>query len=102
MNCKPGDLAIVVSDKPRYNGRIVEVLYSAPLGEFTLPDGKRHEPSKAHPAWIIKMIGGPVEAPLTNGGSRQAWYGVGSDKCLRPLRGDPDEVGEPRETEVTT
>lgn len=101
MNCKPGDLAIVVSVKPQYNGRIVEVLYAPPSGIFTLPDGHPAESTDPRPSWVLKFIGGPVAAPLRSGNTRQAWYGIGCDELLRPLRGDPDAVDEPQEAELT-
>jgi hypothetical protein len=91
MNCRPGDLAIVVSDKPQYNGRIVEVLHAPPAGEFRLPDGHLAKQFDPRPSWVLKFIGGAVTVPLVGGTTRQTWYGVGADENLRPLRGLPDE-----------
>ena len=101
MNCKPGDLAIVVSSKPHYNGRIVEVLFAPPAQRFTLPDGYPAHGASTEPAWVLKFVGGPVNAPLASGNLRKAWYGVGADRCLRPLRDDPDAVERERETAET-
>lgn len=100
MNCKPGDLAIIASLKPHFNGRIVEVLFAPPSGRFKLPDGYPANHEDDRPCWVLKFIGGPVTAPL-QWGFRQAWYGVGADECLRPLRGDPDALDQPVEDEPT-
>lgn len=100
MNCKPGDLAIIVSSKSQYNGRIVEVLFAPPAAAFDLPDGYPACADSGTDSWVVKFIGGPAPAPLLNGRIRQAWYAVGADKCLKPLRGDPDEVTHEEETTV--
>lgn len=101
MNCKPGDLAIIVTDNPKYNGRIVEVLYATPGRRFTLPDGYPGMHDGSHPCWVIKFIGGQAPAPLESGSTRQAWYAVGDDRALRPLRDDPDVADQPVEDELT-
>ena len=90
-NVKAGDLAIVKSNKPCYDGRIFQVLYRAPAHEFVLPDGYRQMPPIHHPAWVLKAVGGPTTAPMEGGGRRLTWYGVGADECLRPLPGEPEE-----------
>lgn len=100
MNCKPGDLAIVVSHNQSFNGRLVEVLYAPPSHSFTLPDGYQASAPDEEPSWVLKAVGYPWEAPLIGGGMRQCWYGVGADTALRPLRGDPDEVHEDEEMTV--
>lgn len=92
-NVKAGDLAIVVNAKPRYNGRIVQVLYAAPAHEFTLPNGTVNSAPTEHPSWVLKAVGGPFLAPI--GPPRKlvpTWYGVGSDRFLRPLPGDPHDI----------
>lgn len=100
MNVKPGDLAIVVSSKPMYMGRIVEVLAAAPNERFTLPDGYPHQVPDEQPSWVIKLVGGPALAPCGYGRHRQAWYGVGADRNLRPLPGSTEEAEEDEPTEV--
>ena len=86
MNCKPGDIAIVVGGNP-YAGRLVEVLYAAPVGqEFQLPDGVTAAPTLPG-RWVIKSLGSPFPAPMRSGCTRAARYGVGSDSFLRPLPG---------------
>ena len=101
MNCKPGDLAIVVTSDPQYNGRLVEVLYATPPGSYKLPDGYPAVHDGSEPCWVLKMIGYPAAAPLTTGGIRQTWYGSGPDRALRPLRDDPDALDQPVEDEIT-
>lgn len=101
MNCKPGDLAIVVTSNPKFNGRIVEVMFAPPSKHFTLPDGYPAVVDAAEPVWVLKFIGGPVVAPLATGGTRQTWYGTGADRALRPLRDDPDAVDQLVEDELT-
>lgn len=93
MNCRPGDIAIVIS-RDRYAGTLVEVLYAAPAVHFFLPDGQYAMPGKPGD-WVLRLISGAVPANIYCGErrwTRQAWYGVGADRALRPLRGPPDEV----------
>lgn len=99
-NVKAGDLAIVKSSKPQYNGRIVEVLYPAPTAGFRLPNGQWHEPPISHPSWVLKCIGAPMSAPMSGGGWRDVWYVVGKDAALRPLPGDPEEISQETEQPV--
>lgn len=100
-NVKAGDLAIVKSTKPQYDGKIVEVLYPAPAGEFRLPNGQAHNPVKRHPSWVLKCIGSPILAPMASGRFEPVWYGVGEDKYLRPLPGDRDDSEIDEESPVT-
>jgi hypothetical protein len=87
MNCQPGDLAIVISPVRPYAGRLVEVLYAPPSGDYTLPNGQRACCDHKTPCWVLKFIGGEVPAPLDTGGTRMTLYGCGADRSLRPLRG---------------
>lgn len=93
MNCKPGDLAWVVSEHPEYNGVLVEVLYATPSGNYTLPNGQAafHE-DNGEPSWVLRILSGPVPAPLKGGRWIKTIYGSGRDKKLRPIRGNPDDV----------
>lgn len=98
MNCKPGILAIIKAPRtPLYDGRIAEVLYLAPHGDFTLPDGYPAVDNSLEDGWVIKFVGGPTTAPTTRG-VRETWYAVGSDKYLFPLPGEPEEVKRHSET----
>lgn len=98
LNCKPGDLAVVVSSRnsPENIGRIVEVIRPAVNGErisgfnITLIDGV--------PAWIVRSVG-----------SKLHWLGISAfgvervqmveirpyaDKCLRPIRKPGDHEAD--------
>lgn len=91
MNCKPGDLAVIVGFNPmvpEISGRIVEVLAAAPAGhDFRLPDGTTNV--AAGPGfWIVKFQN-PVSVPMDSGRSRMALFGSCPDSRLRPLRDDP-------------
>lgn len=97
MNCKPGDLAIVIGGSD-YAGRIVEVLHAAPSDDFfTLPDGYRHRPVEPG-CWVIRFLGSPVKAPVgtdyASARYRITRYGSCRDAGLRPLRGLSDEEAE--------
>lgn len=93
MNCQPGDIAIVIGPR-KYAGTIVEVLYAAPAVYFFLPDGQYAMPGEPGD-WVLRLISGAVPANIYCGElswTRQARYGVGHDRALRPLRGMPDEI----------
>lgn len=85
MNCKPGDIAIVVGDSV-FAGRLFEVLYAAPPRRFYLPDGQMHEACRPG-EWVLRSFGGLVDAQCEGGLTRKAMYGCGRDSKPRPLRG---------------
>jgi hypothetical protein len=97
MNCKPGDLAIIVGTSD-YAGKLVEVLYAAPRDRFALPDGYPHQPC-ADGQWVVKILGSPVRAPTAWGKFRLTHYAAGRDEKLRPIRPD-EETSATRETEA--
>lgn len=81
MNCKPGDLAIVIGG-PVYGGRLVEVLYAAPVGvAHELPNGVTNAPN-GEGCWVVKSMGTPFPKAIGDG-----MYGTGRDSNLRPLPG---------------
>lgn len=92
MNCKPGDLAIIVGVASKC-GFIVEVMRAAPLSRFKLPDGRPHVACFVSD-WIIKFQR-PVQCPTMRGMVLSEWAVV-ADSKLRPLNGLPvtDEVTE--------
>ena len=78
MNCKPGDLAVIVtvlgSERSAHAlGKIIKVESST-----TLPDG--------HPSWFYSP---PIYDPLTG----DAYWTV-LDACLKPIRGN--DTSDPR------
>lgn len=88
MNCQPGDIAIVVKEC-RWKGRLLEVLYARPFGNYTLPDGQPARVDSLEPGWVVRMLE-PIPARLTK--TRMAIYGDATDSYLKPLRGLPDDV----------
>lgn len=108
MNCKPGDLAVIVRSPFRKDliGLFVDVLCPAPNSvEFRLPDGKRHAPiAQGQHYWVCRFQR-PVAAPHLTFGVVKTLYAPVPDMCLRPIRDQPgkDEmlriVGLPREQE---
>lgn len=99
-NVKAGDLAIVKSSKPEYNGRIVQVLYAAPSQPFRLPNGVWSDGAGDQPHWVVKAVGGKMPCPMRDGIIAQVWYGVGADRYLRPLPGDLEDISEQIEQPV--
>lgn len=100
MNCKPGDLAIVVSPRdPIYLGKLVEVLYAQPFWLFQLPDGQWHAAANEPGHWVLRLLGDPVWAPVGSSGRRLTNYGCGRDAALKPLPGLP--VNEELPEEIT-
>ena len=91
MNCKPGDLAIIIGHS-KHAGRLVEVLFAAPIHDFLLPDGDWH---LACPSgyWCLRSLGTPFDLVI-----RMPWgtttssgmYVAGADAWLRPLRGESE------------
>lgn len=94
MNCKPGDLAILVRSKWNL-GRLVEVLYAAPVGvKFSFPDGLTASCSKPN-KWVVKSLGAGL---FRNVGGKQEWatYGHAYDAHLRPIRPEPERESTPQ------
>lgn len=90
MNCKQGDLAVVIVPG-RWHGVLVSVLHAAPVGEdFRLPDGFLQSPCEPG-MWVVEVLGSPVEVKV-NGplGHRLTRFGATSDSNLRPIR-DPGD-----------
>ena len=91
MNCKPGDLAVVVSlggSFAHLNDRIVEVLERAPNSPFVkLPNGAVSRGEER--CWIVHFPG-KVAMPLGGEAHKQTHYAVCRDENLRPIR-DPGE-----------
>lgn len=92
MNCKPGDLAVIVRDEKNLGllGRICRVLHAASTSEFRLPDGYLHVPCSAG-RWAIDF-NEPINVPLRNGNSRWTRFAVANDAALRPIRDPGDDA----------
>lgn len=102
MNCKPGDLAIVVCEAHpwRVMGNVVRVLNLAPARPFKLPDGYWQTPPDEKNEWVVDF--GKLRPVPTSVGTRQAQYGVIPDRVLRPLRGDASDEKVSEECYVPT
>jgi hypothetical protein len=98
MNCKPGDLAIIVSDKsefPPMCGHIVSVMNLAPWRPFTDPDGNGHVAADSD-SWLVKLQR-PLLWPTYPSGYARTIYIVCNDSQLRPIR--PDSLADETERE---
>ena len=89
MNCKPGDLALVVIGPE--SGKLLEVLYAAPPYIFRLPDGHLNEAGRPED-WVVRVLGSKIKVPRIPG--RFAEYGTARDSYLRPLPGLTQEQRE--------
>ncbi|MBI2725418.1 MAG: hypothetical protein HYX42_04130 [Polaromonas sp.] len=84
MNCKPGDLAIVVGLGPNNNGRIVEVVRHAVSGETVA--GFIFLAKGPPPFWLIKTTG-----TLLQWDGDSVTERVINDRFLRPIRDQPGQ-----------
>ena len=106
MNCKPGDLAIIIGDDPKnpgLTGMIVEVLYPPPAGPFDLPNGVPHKAVKGVNTWVIRFTR-PRPVRWSPKKSVPNEYAVCPDAKLKPLPGEsePNAIPAPsRELEPT-
>lgn len=91
MNCKQGDIAVIVRSvtHPDEIGLLVSVLELVLTGgEVTAPDGLIHMASEA--AWLVEYLGAP--RPTTGGLLEMSRYALWADRCLRPIRpGDMED-----------
>ena len=93
MNCKPGDLAVIVRCPDlwsKFRGRIVQVLRIAPTHTFKLPDGYVNEGCPAN-VWLCELQS-PMTVPLAGGLSCSARYVCIRDAALRPIRDTGDDA----------
>lgn len=98
MNCKPGDLAVVIrnttfSKCPPLIGKFVHILYAVPSGEFVMPDGRLHC-SADKSDWLVEFDR-PIRAPIGFAdevtGVRDTCYAAVPDRVLRPIRPHGDD-----------
>lgn len=89
MNCKPGDLAVILGESkvaPGSMGRFCTVLYAAPMGEFRFPDGVLSDArNSSQPFWVIEFQN-PLIIGRTDGTKKPAKYACCPDSRLRPIR----------------
>ena len=93
MNCKPGDLAVIICSGAGNEGKIVEILRPA-SGSESIPFS--HHSQGFH--WWIRSCGSPIKS-LFSGSRKETVY---PDAWLRPIRpGDlEDETPTVRELEA--
>ena len=94
MNCKQGDIAVIVKSPfaPQLVGRVVEVLYAAPVGaDFRLPNGRMHDALTPRLGfrWVCEFHN-PIAAPSTFG-PIETIYAPVPDDFLRPIRDNDGE-----------
>jgi hypothetical protein len=90
MNCKPGDLAIiVVSPLPQYIGLPVTVLHAGFPRDYAAP--YKHFANK--PVWIVRSSSLVAVRPFPGSESRvmDTEFAV-PDAALRPIRPQPDDA----------
>lgn len=95
MNCKQGDLAIVVAAvNPENLGKIVCCISFIPQDALL-----RENLTAGHPGWITDI---PLKTSLIGYPERKITLNFAQDSALRPLRGTPGEdetlswAGKPR------
>lgn len=92
MNCKPGDLAIVVAARntPEIIGRIVEVVRVAVAGDtFKRVDGVTTTLARVDGVtWRVRSSR-PLPWTMANGKTYQCFEVATSDAHLRPVSGLP-------------
>lgn len=94
LNCKPGDLAVIVDSDPKCNpdtgGVLCDVLYHPPSDYFKLPDGTNaHASLPFENRWVIRLHR-PIKTLWWDGKLHDATYAVCPDNKMRPIR-DPGE-----------
>jgi hypothetical protein len=93
MNCKPGDLAVVVNSPfvPENIGAIVTVICAEPTGECHL-DSKNYPGRVGY--WMVKMSrpSQTVNCRTKVRSHHLSIYAACADSYLRPIRGEPESV----------
>lgn len=100
--CRPGDIAIIVRGSAhQVLGRLVTVLHAAPAGEFSLPDGMKHQPLSfaVYRDWWVCEFQTPVDVPLRFGTRRTVFAPV-PDARLLPIRDPGDDADLETDTPI--
>jgi hypothetical protein len=86
MNCKPGDLAVIVSARYSTNiGALVEVLRPYVEGEI-LP-GQIASYYTIGPTWVVKAVSRPIFVGI----DKHQQIAARADSTLRPIRDNPGQ-----------
>lgn len=101
MNCRQGDLALVLHGGAN-SGKIVTCLRMLPAGYITdirMSDGRRVQMDpRLGPLWEVDrmLLFGTLFS------SETGTINIAADKCLMPIRPEPDEETEERVEELAT
>lgn len=93
LNCRPGDMAVIVRPTlrgPQLLGMVVTIMHAAPIRDFLLPDGFKQLNDRPN-YWVVEFQR-QIEAPMLFGGfvgARLTRYGIAPDVALRPIRDNP-------------
>lgn len=105
MNCKPGDLAVIVARSKNY-GRIVSVLRPY-AGEDI--NGSEYHVQAGVKYWVVEAVGAPLIVRQDFGPDLLERQHVARDSRLRPIRDPGDDavdetlqrIGAPRSDELS-
>ena len=100
MNCKPGDLAVIVRGRPN-SPNIGKLVLVVELWAGQKVDGFRYS-DVGEQAWVVESIGGNLVTFATaDDMGALVKRRVVTDSCLRPIRGDeePESIETTKEKE---
>ena len=95
MNCKPGDLAVIIASDSHVNpdsgGVLCDVIDHPPSKYFALPDGTRAASNSPLCDRRVIRLHRTIVVRWTNGELHRAIYAVCPDSKLRPIRDNDGE-----------
>lgn len=97
LNCRPGDLAVIIASDPLTNpdtgGVLCDVLHapSPHIGRVTFPDGTATTSTIDCPKWVIRTHRPISVTRFVDGRLILVTYAVCPDSKLRPIRPQADD-----------
>lgn len=97
LNCRPGDLAVIIASDPLTNpdtgGVLCDVLHAPTphIGRVTFPDGTTVMSTSDIPKWVIRTHRPISVSYFIGGGLTSVTYAVCPDSKLRPIRPQADD-----------
>jgi hypothetical protein len=90
MNCKPGDLAIIVNcvRDVELNGRLVEVIFEENVSEWVAPDGFIWWDAAVNRSCAVRSLG----LAFDYGTGAPTEYALFEARCVKPLRDPGDDA----------